>query len=371
MQDRPHDRNPEQPDQPEPTSSPDERLPEDAFDAGDALEADSPHQALSPDAETTRIELRASPEPAPGAAPGRRRIPFVSRDAGAGSPAHPRSYVSRDSAWFWPLVSLVGLAAVVLINWLANWVPFNDVTTGDIANRNPVPFQPADWAFTIWFVIYALLLVFVIYGFLPAGRNNPRVQAVGPFFLVANLANILWIFLWHWERFGAALIVMAVLLAALIAIYYVVRRRYRDAAEPTTIQRLVVWTPFSVYLGWISLAILSNVQVWMDRGGWDGGPFGLRAWAVIFLLAGVLVAAAVGFFFHDAAYTLVFVWGYLGIAQKQWDVSKLVSVTAILLVIVAAAVTVMAFILAFDRRTLPGRPLSLRRRGTPAPPTGV
>ena len=368
MQDRPSPSDPDRPQPPDPDARPD-------ADAGDALETASSAEALAPE-EDLRIE--AGP-PRAETGEGRRtprRISFGAAGApsdqgGVGSPAHPRVHVDRDSSWFWPLVNLVGLVAVVLINWLANWIPFNDMTTGEIANRNSVPFQPAGWAFTIWIIIYALLLAFVIYGFLPGGRRSRRVQAVGPFFLVANLANIAWLILWHWEQVGAALIAMAVLLATLIGIYAVIRVRGRGGVEPTLIQRLIVWTPFSVYLGWVSIAILSNLQVWMDRDGWDGGPFGLRAWAVIFLLASVLVAAGVAFFFHDAAFTLVYVWAYLGIAQKQWEPSTFVSITAILLVIVAAAVTVMAFMLSFDRRTVQGSGgrFSLRRRSSP--PTGV
>lgn len=365
-------------DQDRPTSSDQDRLESDAHDAGDALESDNPAEALSPAEDDLLVEVGPPrPEPKPGdEARAPRRITFgatppPSDQGGVGSPAHPRVHVDRDSSWFWPLVNLVGLVAVVLINWLANWLPFNDMTTGDIANRHPVPFQPAGWAFAIWIVIYALLLAFVIYGFLPAGRNNPRIRAVGPFFLVANIANITWLFLWHWEQFGASLIPTTALLAALIGIYGIIRLRGRSGVEPTVIQRLLVWTPFSVYLAWVSIAILSNLQIWMDRGGWDGGPFGLRTWAVIFLLAGVLLAAGVAFFFHDAAFTLVYVWAYLGIAQKQWDPSKLVSITAILLVIVAAAVTVMGFILAFDQRTVQGSGgrFALRRRASP--PAGL
>lgn len=348
-------------------AAPDDRLEPDMRDAGDALEADAPEEALGPVDDTVRVELPAAP-PSPAAGPPpARRVPLTPVDQGAGSPAHPRVHVDRDSSWFWPLVNLIGLVAVVLVNWLANWLPFNDVTTGEVANRNAVPFLPAGWTFTIWGLIYAMLLAFVIYGFLPAGRNNPRIQAVGPFFLVANIANISWLFLWHWEQFGASLIVMAILLATLTGIYAVVRVRGRSGVEPTVVQRLIVWTPFSVYLGWISLATLANLQVWMDNGGWDGGPFGLRAWAVIFLLAGVLIAAGVAFFFHDAAFTLVYVWAYLGIAQEQWSTTKLVSVTAILLVIVAAALTVMASMLAFDSRTVQGRArLPFRRRTSPS-----
>ena len=329
----------------------------------------SPDDRLQPAAEDAGSLGETEPVGPGAGGPGRtRRIPF--RAVGdAGGRGEAGRGAGGDRAWFWPVVNLVGLAAVILVNWLANWLPLNDQTTGEIANRNPVPFQPAGWAFAIWIVIYALLLVFVVYGLLPPGRTNPRIQAVGPFFLVANIANITWLFLWHWEQFGGALVAMTVLLAALVGIYAMIRARGRAGVEPTLLQRLAVWTPFSVYLGWISVAILANIQIWMDRGGWDGGPFGLRAWAVIFMVAGVLVAAGVAFFLHDAAYTAVFVWAYLAIAQKQWDVSKAVSITAILLVVVAAAVTAMAFILAFDRRTMQGGGVSLRRR--PSPSSGM
>src|SRR5690606_19891653 len=97
----------------------------------------------------------------------------------AAEPAGP-----RDRSWIaWPLISLIGLAAVVLVNWLANWLPLNDITTGQISNDHPVPFQPAGWVFSIWGLIYVLLAVFVIFSFFPQGRRATRINAVGPVFL--------------------------------------------------------------------------------------------------------------------------------------------------------------------------------------------
>jgi uncharacterized membrane protein len=99
----------------------------------------------------------------------------------------------------------------------------------------------------------------------------------------------------------------------------------------------------------------------MREGGWDGGPFGLRGWTVIFLLVGIIVAAGIAFFSHDAAFPLVYVWAYLGIAQRQWGEDMLISILAIVLVVVAAALTVMAFILSFDARSGPRMPVGPRR----------
>lgn len=370
MQDRPdaRDKNP-----------PATHVPNDEIidDVGDGLESDQPHEALTLNSDHPRrtVELTSAPAastrqtPDMNARQAPSSAPLVEPGSvDPGSPENPRTFVTRDRSWMWPIISLVGLAVVVLVNWLANWIPFNDQTTGQIANRNPVPFQPAGWAFSIWGLIYVLLFVFVVYSFLPAGRHSSRIQRVGPLFLVANIANISWLLLWHYNVVGASLIAMVVLLASLLGIYSLLWRRADNPGKVPVLRRLIVRVPFSVYLGWIAVAILANIQIWMSRGGWDGGPFGLQGWAVIFLVAGVLVAAAIAFFAHDAAYPLVFVWGYLGIAQEQWDSSKLISILAILMVIVAAALAAMAFLLSFDSRTKLSMPMPLRRREDRTPP---
>lgn len=349
-----------------------------ADDAGDILESDHPHKQLTPEPSNSGRTVAFTASPAPSshqpsngnvrqAPPSAPHMPSGAADAG--SPENPRTYVTRDRSWMWPIVSLVGLAAVVFVNWLANWLPINDQTTGQIANENPVPFQPAGWAFSIWGVIYVLLIVFVVYSFFPRGRHSSRIQRVGPLFLIANIANISWLLLWHYNLVGASLVAMVVLFTSLLGIYIMLWRRPHDPGRVSAIERLIVRVPFSVYLGWISVAILANTQIWMSLGGWDGGPFGLTGWAVIFLLAGVLVAAAVALLAHDTAYPLVFVWGYLGIAQEQWDSSKVVSLLAILMVIVAAALAVMAFVLAFDSRSKFSMPMPSRMGGRRIPPT--
>lgn len=319
---------------------PDHSHPDDptSGDVGDALEADTPEEQLAPDPVVIRARAARRGD---------------SSAASVGSPDRPRVSVSRERSWVWPVISLVGLALVVLVNALANVLPLNDQTTGQIANAHPVPFQPAGWVFSIWLVIYALLAIFVIYSFFPSGRLSARIQAIGPLFLITNIANITWIFLWHWEQFRTSMFALVVLLGALVAIYLMLRGARRDTGKMSTLQRLIVAVPFSVYLAWVSIATLANVQVWMREGGWDGGMFGLRGWTVIFLLVGIIVAAGIAFFAHDAAFPLVYVWAYLGIAQRQWSEDMLISILAIVLVVAAAALTVMAFILSFDSRTGP------------------
>lgn len=261
-----------------------------------------------------------------------------------------------DRPWRWPLISLAGLVAVILVNWLAVWLPLNDRTTGEIANAHAVPFQPAGWAFLIWSLIYGLLLAFVIYSFLPAGRHSSRIQAIGPFFLIANIANIAWIIAWHWEQFFASLVAIVILLGSLAAIYAMLRTRDEHGRRGSLIQRFLVGGTFSIYLGWISIATLANLEVWMANGGWSGGPFGLNGWTIIFLIGGLLVASVFAFFGRDAAYPLVFAWGFAAIAQEQWGESALISILAGILALAALALVVMAILLEFDANRDPHAP---------------
>jgi hypothetical protein len=264
--------------------------------------------------------------------------------------APPRRRIDTSSEWYWPVVGLIGLAAVVAVNILANTVPFNGQTTGEVLRGDPVFFQPAGWTFAIWTLIYLLLAVFVVYTFLPPGRREPWLGIVGPAFLVANLANIAWIVLWHWEQWTLPLVAMGVLLAVLALIYWVLRRGRGARAQPPTAERMMVWTPFSVYLGWATVAFLANIAVWLDRTGSELWGLAGRGTAVALIVIAVLAAALLVLWPRDPTYAVVIGWGLLGIIAEQWDRSKLVAFAAIVAVVLVAALAVFGSLLAFELR---------------------
>lgn len=280
----------------------------------------------------------------------------------------------RYSTWTWPVINLVGLLVVIAVNYLANALEFNNQSTGDVVNQDPVPFQPAGWVFAIWGVIYALLLVLVLYGLTPGGRRNERLLRVSPYFLVANVANILWIVLWHWEQFAASMVTIVVLLIALLGMYFGLRVRVPFAqgqvkSQPSLMERIALRLPVSVYLGWIMVATLANLMVWLDRSGWDGGPLSYRLWAVVFMLAGTLVASAFAFIAREGMIALVMAVAFVGIAHHNWGDSALVSVAAIVLAVICVGLTGISWVLGYDRtnnRNPFGRP-----SGTPPPMTPV
>ena len=55
--------------------------------------------------------------------------------------------------------------AMITINALANILPINNMTTGDISDKYGNLFAPAGITFSIWGLIYLLLAAYVVYQF--------------------------------------------------------------------------------------------------------------------------------------------------------------------------------------------------------------
>ena len=222
------------------------------------------------------------------------------------------------------VVNVLAVVAVIVVNWLANALPLNGLTQGEISDRFDVFFVPAGYAFSIWGLIYLGLIAFAVYQALPAQRENARLRRVGYLFALSCLANISWLFLWHYEVFVLTLVAMLALLLLLIGVYL---RLDIGRAQVGGVERWLVDVPFSVYLGWITVATIANVTVVLDYLGWNGWGISPQAWTVIMLFAGLVIATAMSLTRADVAYSLVLIWAYVGIAVKHGD-TPVVAVTA-------------------------------------------
>lgn len=228
---------------------------------------------------------------------------------------------------------IVVTLATIAINGLATGLPLNGQSTGEISDRFPSLFTPAGYVFSIWGVIYLGLLAYMVFQALPAQRANPSLRAIGWPYVVSGVANSVWIFLWHYNQFALSLVMMLVLLVSLIVIY---QRLNPWRAAASAGERWTTHIPFSIYLGWITVATVANVATVLLDSGWEGGFLPPMAWS----LAMIAVATLIGLYFatirHDVAYVAVLVWAFFGIAVKQ-SVAPLVVYGAVSAAIVLAA----------------------------------
>ncbi len=235
---------------------------------------------------------------------------------------------------------ILTLLAMLTVNGLANALPLNGQTTGAVSDRFEVYFVPAGYVFSIWGVIYLALILFTLYQALPAQRDAPRLQQIGYLFALSCLANIAWLFLWHYERFVWTLVAMGSLLVLLIALYL---RLDIGRSRPSTAEKWLVQIPFSIYLGWITVATIANVTSVLDYLNWDGWGISPEAWTMIMLGVGTGIGAAVGLTRHDTAYLLVLIWAFIGIGVKHAGVPAVsvaawIAAAAVLTVLIVDAV---------------------------------
>ncbi len=239
-------------------------------------------------------------------------------------------------------VTIVLILGTIVVNGLANALPINGQQTGEISDRFQTYFTPAGYVFSIWGVIYLGLLAYGVFQALPRHRDSAVLRAIEVPFWISCLANIGWILLWHYEFFGLTLLVMLVLLASLVLVYRQLIRHPRGSAAELWCVRV----PFSIYIGWITVATIANLNVVLEDRALRPFDMGAEPWAFGMVALATLIAAAVGWIRRDVAYLLVIVWAFVGIIAVQRGA----------VVGIAAAVGVAVAVLLILRALMMGRP---------------
>lgn len=233
------------------------------------------------------------------------------------------------------ILNLLGFLGTVAVNALANVLPINNITTGALSDLYPNLFVPAGLTFAIWGLIYVLLGIFVIYPLIPSVRRDPQkvdfVQKIGPLFFISCLANIGWIFAWHYQILPLSLIFMLILLGCLLFIYL---RLNVGKSETTRAERYFAHLPFSVYLGWITIATIANVTALLVNINWNTWGLSEQFWAVAVIIVGIAIALSMLFTRKDIYYSLVVAWALLGILLKRLSVATVPDQSVVIVTIV-------------------------------------
>ncbi len=236
----------------------------------------------------------------------------------------------------------------LVLNGAANAIPLGGQSTGAISDSFHVLFVPAGYVFSIWGVIYIALLAYMVYHSLPAQRSNPRLRSTGWLVSLSSLANGIWILFWQFGYYALSLVTMFVLLAVLLAIYL---RLDTGHTKFNGVEKWVVSIPFSIYLGWITVATIANITAVLSYLGFSGAGISAVAWTVILLVAGVAIAGIMAFTRSDVAYLLVLAWAFAGISVR-WLAEPVLAVAGF-----TAAALVLVLLVASRLRA--ARPLPL------------
>jgi translocator protein len=221
------------------------------------------------------------------------------------------------------------VVTMIVMNYLSNARAFGGLTNKEISDKYHTLITPAGYAFAIWGVIFLGLMAFAIYQARPSQRTNPRFRAIGWLVVLNTLCNAIWSPLFNNEWIGIALIVILVMVFSVAIIEQRLLMRSDvpvvapdlDATLPespaSATETWLARIPFSVYFGWLTVATILNVAVYLKST--EFGLFGLseQMWAVAVLIVGLLVGAWIFNRYRSVAYILVFAWAYVAIAVEQ------------------------------------------------------
>lgn len=244
--------------------------------------------------------------------------------------------------------NLTAILAVFGTNVLANIVPINGLTIGEISNTlfQDVLITPANYAFAIWGLIYLGLISLAIYQALPSQRQNPDLRRMGYLLAVSSVAQIVWVFFFQYRWFTLSVVAMLAILLPLIGIYL----RLKIALKPTSLkQKWLVHIPISIYFAWICVATIVNVAIALYHVSWNGWGISPSVWTIIMLLVATILAIVISLQRADVAYVGVLIWALVAIAIRHLETPLLagtsggLALTIFLLLVVKIKIKSMSY----------------------------
>jgi hypothetical protein len=134
---------------------------------------------------------------------------------------------------------------------------------------------------------------------------------------------------------------MLLLLGSLILIYL---RLNIALGELKRKEKIIVWVPFSLYLGWINIATIANTTVFLVSINWDGFGIAPIVWANIIIIVAVILTLIIFYTRQDFILPLVTIWALFGIAARRFGEYYQLALLAIIMMIVVGINLLFVFI---------------------------
>ncbi|SEA78296.1 hypothetical protein [Pedobacter hartonius] len=231
------------------------------------------------------------------------------------------------------ILNIVTLFFAIAINYLFNGQQ-DKPSIGEISAKYENLLTPAGYAFGIWGLIYISLIVFAVYQSADLFRKDLKrdfIFQIGWWFIIANLANAAWVWAFTNDQPGLSLLIMVVIFFSLLKIVLHTNMERWDAPNPVI---FYIWWPFSLYFGWINVALIINISAYLTAIGWNGNPVNAETWAILVLLLASLIFITMTWRRNMREYANVGVWGIVAIAVKNWNNHPAVAWVAVAVAVV-------------------------------------
>lgn len=217
----------------------------------------------------------------------------------------------------YPIVNGVALVSTIVMNYLSNTGVFNGQTMKTVSDAYFNYFTPAGYAFSIWGLIYLALFAFVFYSgrtLFNSKTQEPILEKIGLWFAISCVANSVWVVVWLYLYPALAAFIMLIILFSLLRIIFIIQP---EMVKSSFKRKLLILFPFSLYVGWISVALIANVAAWLTKINWNGWGISAEHWTIILIVIAGLVNVLVHFKLNLKAFVAVGIWALIAIAVSN------------------------------------------------------
>ncbi len=225
---------------------------------------------------------------------------------------------------------IIATVGVIAFNWLAASGYLGGISTGAVFDKYPTRITPADYAFTIWSLIYLGLIAFSIYQALPS--NARRFRSVRTVYILNCAANCAWLYFWHQEMMLICTAIIFLMLGTLVFINVILQTT--DSLEEFWLAKF----PFGLYFGWITVATILNAAIALISLNFQTTDSLALILSAVLILVATVLGVIIRFKLGNVFYSLAIAWALTAIAVKQSGQTLIVASAAagVIVLLIAA-----------------------------------
>lgn len=227
------------------------------------------------------------------------------------------------------VLNLVSVILVIVINYVSQAIRINETTIGEVSNKYFNLFTPASYAFAIWGLIFTTLIAYGIYQVKMAffsEEPSKFIEETGYWFIITNLLNCVWVFVFAYEYTGLSVLVMAGILFSLTKIILNTNMEREPVSHSTFI---FGWIPIGIYSGWIAVATIANISAYLAKLNWDGGFLSESGWTITMIVIATILYLLIIYKRNILEFAAVGVWALFAIYIRHQNEYSTIAYTAL------------------------------------------
>lgn len=202
------------------------------------------------------------------------------------------------------------LSVTLVINTLGALGFINGLSQKEISDMFVTLITPSPSTFSIWSVIYSLLIISIIVMIVKKDDSyyKSAINQISTLFWVSCILNIAWIVAFSYVQIELSVLFI---FGFLITLSLICQKLLKNQDR----KRWLLPLSFGIYTGWLFIATVVNIAAMLVKLKWNGFGIAPEIWAIIILIIAILLVVAVLSKIRNAAFPLPIAWAYFGIYQ--------------------------------------------------------